>query len=1048
MEETKKNKRYDDIMTYLNSLVGWYGGKHKLLDYILPFPIHTTFVEVFAGCYDEETELLTKKGWIKFKNLTYNDEVACLDKNHKIFYSNPLAIQKYHYKGDMIKVNHRSVDLLVTPNHNMYLKEYRHKTYEFMKASNIKYLNLKILSNVNWNGEEKKYFKVPLLNNLKYKQHYEKTKEKWKSKKWLEKQYYKLKKSQSQIAIECSCTQGNIEYWMKKFNMKTRNKADAIKSVLDKGKMIGNPIQKKRILMDDWLEFFGWYIAEGWTTRNYQIGIAQTKNYNLNNIKNTIKKIGYLPRFVDNRCFCFNNKQLWSYLKQFGKSYEKYIPQEFMNLSKRQLKILFDAMIKGDGHIGKNGRISYYTASKKLADQLQEIVLKLGYNSTLTSRIRKAHGKTNGRVIKSKRKQYTVNIRCTKENYLNRKKHFLKQKYDGMVYCCTVPNNLLIVRRNGRPIVCGNSAVVTLNKVPSAVEIINDVNSRLTNMWKQVTKHRRKFVDYCLHEGGIDSEELFYYFRNNISDNKVEDAMRMYYINRHSFSQNNNDHHGLSYTGKINWHTAYLNTLKRIDQIVDRFRHVIVKNNDFRQIIKKTDQPEVLMYLDPPYFQGGCYSSDTEILTKNKGWIKFKNLTINDEVACLSQKNDVMYWHKPLAIQKYKYNGDMIKINHRSVDLLVTPNHNMYVKLGKKNGYEFVKCDDIKSYQFHMKISANWEGEEKKWFYPPQIDVIRGGQKIFEKIKMDKWLDFFGWYISEGCCSNQYTINISQSKKENFQKIIDAIKGIGIKKYYVYDKKICFQTKQLWKYLKQLGKSYEKYIPYEFMNLSKRQLKILLKSLIFGDGHITKKGKMYYFTSSEKLANQIQEIGIKCGYGVRKNERNRIGESHVVRNGVCKFNHISYELSFSKMKERQIYRKKHLKTQMYYGFVYDCTVPEHIILVRRNGKMCWCGNSKYEEMTGMEKQSWTMEDFEDLRELLKNIRHAKFVLSIDNERFWTDVIPNLYVQPIERVNAASLCIGGEKKREIEYVIRNFDNDKVEKMDKYSRKETITSDMKI
>lgn len=82
--------------------------------------------------------------------------------------------------------------------------------------------------------------------------------------------------------------------------------------------------------------------------------------------------------------FVICNKQLWSYLRQFGDKYTKYIPKEIKNLSKRQLKLLFDWMIKGDGYIRKStGQIIYWTASDKLAEDFQEIVLKLGYISTI-----------------------------------------------------------------------------------------------------------------------------------------------------------------------------------------------------------------------------------------------------------------------------------------------------------------------------------------------------------------------------------------------------------------------------------------------------------------------------------------------------------------------------------------------------------------------------------------------------------------------------------------------------------------------------------------
>lgn len=107
------------------------------------------------------------------------------------------------------------------------------------------------------------------------------------------------------------------------------------------------------------------------------------------------------------------------------------------------------------------------------------------------------------------------------------------------------------------------------------------------------------------------------------------------------------------------------------------------------------------------------------------------------------------------------------------------------------------------------------------------------------------------------------------------------------------------------------------------------------------------------------------------------------------------------------------------------------------------------GGEVYENMSGREEgASWGMTDFYDLREQLTNLKNAHFVLSIDQADFWLETMPNLHVTPVERVNAASFCVGGEKKRDIEYVIRNFNPEEVKTMDYYSKKNKIADDMEI
>lgn len=153
--------------------------------------------------------------------------------------------------------------------------------------------------------------------------------------------------------------------------------------------------------------------------------------------------------------------------------------------------------------------------------------------------------------------------------------------------------------------VFAGSLVILFSKVPSPVEVANDINGRLINMWKVVKSARREFVDYCRNEYGIDSRELFDFCKNNVADNPIEDAARFYYINHHSFSQMNESYHGMSFTGREHWHHPYLNKLENIDEFYKRIRHVQFEKQDFRTLLKRCDRKGTLLYLDPPYFKGG-----------------------------------------------------------------------------------------------------------------------------------------------------------------------------------------------------------------------------------------------------------------------------------------------------------------------------------------------------------------------------------------------------------------------------------------------------------
>jgi DNA-directed RNA polymerase beta subunit len=75
------------------------------------------------SCYSDDTDILTMRGWIPFTELNMNDKVATLMDGESMAYTSPLEVMSYDYKGLMYHVKSNQVDLLVTPNHRMYVGE-------------------------------------------------------------------------------------------------------------------------------------------------------------------------------------------------------------------------------------------------------------------------------------------------------------------------------------------------------------------------------------------------------------------------------------------------------------------------------------------------------------------------------------------------------------------------------------------------------------------------------------------------------------------------------------------------------------------------------------------------------------------------------------------------------------------------------------------------------------------------------------------------------------------------------------------------------------
>lgn len=341
-----------------------------------------------------------------------------------------------------------------------------------------------------------------------------------------------------------------------------------------------------------------------------------------------------------------------------------------------------------------------------------------------------------------------------------------------------------------------------------------------------------------------------------------------------------------------------------------------------------------------------CYDDKTEVLTDN-GFKLFKDLNKDDLIATLNQEVGNLEYHGAYAWQKISYKGDLYNFKSKSHDLMVTPDHKLLIKKTPRGKWIFETASEIEksktSYSSRLKCFSGWDGEIRATHTIPELkDVLgrsmkNGHQNGWEKkIPMRLWCQFLGWYISEGCrfkTKMNYVISISQYKlvnKENRQEIIKLIKQMGFIPYIVGDKEVRIFSKQLYKELDRLniGKSFGKNIPKEFKNLDTYFLQHLFDSLMKGDGD---KDGGRYTTNSKQLADDFCELCLK------------LGKSTTVSMDVnC------WRISITNKRTPQLgdnYTKKiHLKRVPYNGFVYDVTVPNHIIYVRRNGKSCWSSN--------------------------------------------------------------------------------------------------------
>lgn len=102
---------------------------------------------------------------------------------------------------------------------------------------------------------------------------------------------------------------------------------------------------------------------------------------------NLVKSLGFTVTENKDR-YTMHNKELFNFLSDMYGSgaLTKKVPDFIKNAPKEQIELFLDAFCVGDGHVTKDGRKFFYTSSKQLADDLQELLLRIGVRSKIIRR--------------------------------------------------------------------------------------------------------------------------------------------------------------------------------------------------------------------------------------------------------------------------------------------------------------------------------------------------------------------------------------------------------------------------------------------------------------------------------------------------------------------------------------------------------------------------------------------------------------------------------------------------------------------------------------
>ena len=193
--------------------------------------------------------------------------------------------------------------------------------------------------------------------------------------------------------------------------------------------------------INDFCELMGYYLSEGrvlFGKEQFYVKISQTSEEGIKIMSPLMDKIGFIR---EKDCWKIGNKSLAIYLHQFGDSNQKYLPEEIKSLPVEQLKILLDALITGDGH-RDGSSIRYSSNSKRLAEDVLELMLKIGYKASLKKREFKNKNCNTNYIVSGNLTLLEPRVIISKQRE--------ELKYTGLMWCPSVHNRPFITERNGK----------------------------------------------------------------------------------------------------------------------------------------------------------------------------------------------------------------------------------------------------------------------------------------------------------------------------------------------------------------------------------------------------------------------------------------------------------------------------------------------------------------------------------------------------------------------------------------------------------------------
>jgi hypothetical protein len=363
------------------------------------------YAKLFSGskvhCFDSQTEVLTSGGFKFFRDVTPDDLLASVDNTDGKFigFEKPAELIASDYTGKMYKYSQKEYDACITPNHKIY---------------------------------------GAILSKNEDRGNYD----------------------SKALSLFEAC---GVDYERMPKSPKTNGEREHVVPLTTNGaKNLGTN--------EDFIlgQLHGFFIGDG-STKNSgnKIKFHFRKERKLGYISNVLSGLGIDFSIREAPVAYENSNHTTEYHvtvndTALGKEFHnifydcdgnKVMAPDTFSRSQEYMRGVFDGLKNSDGSV-KRDTIVYSTSSKKLAEQFEILCAVGGFGSCYWHSKEKESSATNYRLMVRTRKYAKVSPQRTDKPTSS----FDIIDYSGKIYCASVSGKVLIVKRNGKTYLSGNSS--------------------------------------------------------------------------------------------------------------------------------------------------------------------------------------------------------------------------------------------------------------------------------------------------------------------------------------------------------------------------------------------------------------------------------------------------------------------------------------------------------------------------------------------------------------------------------------------------------------